>query len=335
MSASVVPIIDISGFADGDPSTRAAIAAQVAAACRDVGFLVISGHGVPEATVARMYDVSRAFFELPEEEKLAVARPRPDQIRGYSGLESEALGNLDGDAAPPDLKELFDIGPLDVPLDDPYYTAEAAGQHFAPNLWPASPEGFEATWREYFGVMEDLNLLLLQVFATALDLPDDHFAGKVDRHISILRANYYPRQVDEPKPGQIRGGGHTDYTALTILWQEDVPEGGLQIRTTSGEWIDVPVVPGTFVVNLGDSMMRWTNDTWISTMHRVVNPSREVAVERARMSFAYFVQPNYDAVIECIDSCQSALRPAKYAPVFNGDYLLSKFTQQNELVEVR
>lgn len=331
---SSVPIIDISGFADGDAATRSAIADEVARACRDTGFLVISGHGVPEAVVSRLYDVTREFFEQPESEKLRVGRPRPDQIRGYSGLESESLGNLDGEAAPPDLKELFDIGPLDVPVDDPYFTTEAAGQHFAPNLWPDSPAGFEAAWREYFGVMEGLNLLLLQVFATALDLPDDFFESKVDRHISILRANYYPRQLEDPRPGQIRGGGHTDYTALTILWQEDVPEGGLQIRTPSGEWVDVPVVPGAFVVNLGDSMMRWTNDTWISTMHRVVNPSREVAQQHSRISFAYFVQPNYDAVIECIESCQSEERPAKYEPVFNGDYLLSKFTQQNDLVEV-
>jgi isopenicillin N synthase-like dioxygenase len=334
MPSSAVPIIDISGFADGDPDTRRAIADDVARACREIGFLVIAGHGVPAPTVDRLYETTRDFFELQEAEKLEVGRPRPDQIRGYSGLESESLGNLDGEAAPPDLKELFDIGPLDVSTDDTYFTAEAAGQHFAPNLWPETPSEFEPAWRDYFGKMEVLNLQLLEIFATALDLPDDFFVDKVDRHISILRANYYPRQLVEPRPGQIRGGGHTDYTALTILWQEDVPEGGLQIRTPSGEWIDVPVVPGTFVVNLGDSMMRWTNDTWISTMHRVVNPSRAVAQHHSRVSFAYFVQPNYDAVIECIESCQSAERPAKYQPVLNGDYLLSKFTQQNDLVEV-
>jgi isopenicillin N synthase-like dioxygenase len=181
--------------------------------------------------------------------------------------------------------------------------------------------------------MEDLNLRVLQIFATALGLAPDHFAGKVDRHISILRANYYPRQVAEPRPNQIRGGGHTDYTALTILWQEDVPGGGLEVRTRTGEWIPVPVVPGTFVVNLGDSMMRWTNDTWVSTMHRVVNPPRDIAANLARISFAYFVQPNYDAVIECIDSCQSEDRPAKYPPVFNGVYLLEKFTRQNTQVD--
>ena len=328
---STVPIIDISPFRHGTPEERRAVAQEVADACTDTGFLVISGHGVPDQVVSDLYDKTRTFFELPEEEKLKVARPQPDQIRGYSGLESEALGLLEGEPAPPDIKELFDAGPLDVP-DDPYYTSSDAGQHFAPNVFPEQPEGFEAAYRTYFTAMEELNLEMLQIFATALDLPPDFFEDKVDRHISILRANYYPAQIDEPRPNQIRGGGHTDYTALTILWQEDVPGGGLQIRTPDGEWIDVPIVPGSFVVNLGDSMMRWTNDTWVSTMHRVVNPPREVA-DRSRISFAHFVQPNYDALIECIDSCQSEERPAKYEPIFNGDYLIYKFTQQNTLVE--
>jgi isopenicillin N synthase-like dioxygenase len=283
--------------------------------------------------VSSIYDISRSFFELPAEEKLEVGRPRPDQIRGYSGVESESLGLLEGEGAPPDLKELFDIGPLDIPESDTYYTASAAGQHFAPNVWPSNPTGFEQIWRDYFVAMEALTLQMLHIFATALDLPEGFFDNKVDRHISILRANYYPRLTKPPRPGQIRGGAHTDYTALTILWQEDVPAGGLQIRTPDGDWIDVPVVPGSFVVNLGDSMMRWTNDTWLSTMHQVVNPPWDIAVEHPRMSFAYFVQPNYDALIECIDSCQSDDRPAKYAPVFNGDYLLSKFSQQNNLVD--
>jgi isopenicillin N synthase-like dioxygenase len=326
-----VPIIDISGFRAGTDDDRRAIAREVADACTDIGFLVVSGHGVPEEVVDGLYRASRTFFELPLEQKMAVARPRPDQIRGYSGVESESLGNLEGEAAPPDLKELFDIGPLDVDPDDPYAHAEAAGQHFAPNVWPSDLPGFEDAFRTYYGVMQALTLDLFEIIATALDLPADHFVDKVDRHISILRANYYPRQVVPPKPDQIRGGAHSDYTAFTILWQEDVPGGGLQIRTRAGEWIDLPAVPGSFVVNLGDSMMRWTNDTWVSTMHRVVNPPPEIARDHARISFAHFVQPNYDAVIECIDSCQGPDRPAKYPPVRNGDFLLEKFTQQNTL----
>jgi isopenicillin N synthase-like dioxygenase len=332
MTALSVPIIDISGFHEHEQRRRL-IAQGVADACTDIGFLVISGHGVRADLIRRMHATNRAFFEMPLDHKMTVARPRADQIRGYSGVESEGLGLLEGTPVPPDLKELFDIGPLDVPVDDPYYTAEAAGQHFARNCFPSQPAGFEATYREYYAAMETLTLELFRIFATALKLPPDHFVSKVDRHISILRTNYYPRQEIEPRPNQIRGGAHRDYTAFTIVWQEDVPEGGLEIQTRGGQWIAVPPVPGTFVVNLGDSMMRWTNDTWVSTMHRVVNPSRAVAREHARMSIAYFVQPNYDAVIECIESCQGPDRPAKYGPIRNGEYLLMKFTQQNTLAD--
>jgi isopenicillin N synthase-like dioxygenase len=332
MSTSVVPVIDISPFLHGTREHRGRVAEQVAEACTDTGFLVISGHGVDPSLVADMFDKTRRFFELPLVAKESVKRPDPSHIRGYSGIESESFGLLEGEAAPPDLREIYDVGPTGVPAGDPYYSAEAAGAHFAPNLWPSSPDGFEVTYRAYYAAMEALTLEIFQILSTALNLPDRFFDDKVDRHISILRGNYYPRQLTPPRAKQIRGGGHTDYTAFTILWQEDVPAGGLQIRTRDGEWIDVPALPGTFVVNIGDSMMRWTNDTWISTMHRVVNPPPEIAREHSRISFAYFVQPNYDAAIECIDSCTTPLRPAKYPPVRNGEYLSMKFSQQNDLV---
>ena len=330
MTLMSVPVIDISPFRSGTLAQRAEVAARVAQACTDIGFLVISGHAVPDDLIARMYSGTKGFFEGPLDSKLAVARPEPGHIRGYSGVEQEGLGLLEDEPAPPDLKESFDVGPLDVPAD-PYYHSEAAGAHFAPNVWPGEVEGFESVYREYYQAMEGLTLQMFEIFAAALDLPSDFFLDKVDRHISILRTNYYPPQLTEPKPNQLRGGAHSDYTAMTILWQEDVPGGGLQVENKAGEWVDVPAVPGTFVVNLGDSIERWTNDRWVSTMHRVVNPPPEIAASHSRVSVPFFVQPNYDAVIECIPTCYDAEHPAKYGPVRNGEYLYLKFTQQNTL----
>jgi isopenicillin N synthase-like dioxygenase len=326
-----VPVIDIEPFRTGSEEDKQQVATDVAAACAEIGFLVITGHGVPDDVVDGLYEVNKRYFESPLDVKQAAGRPSPGQIRGYSGVESEGLGLLEDEPVPPDLKESFDVGPLDVDRNDPYYVSEAAGDHFAPNVWP-DIAGFEDAYRHYYDVMESLTLTMVEIFALALDVPATYFKEKLDRQISILRSNYYPQQVNLPKPGQLRGGAHSDYTALTILWQEDVPAGGLEVRSPDGEWVGVPVVPGSFVVNLGDSMMRWTNDTWISTMHRVVNPPAEIAKEHSRMSVAHFVQPNYDALIECIASCQSKDRPAKYPPVLNGDFLYSKFMQQNTLV---
>lgn len=331
MSTEHIPVIDIGAYTREGAADRAAVASEVAAACREIGFLVVTGHGVPKEQVDGVYEATVRYFEGPARMKEATARPAPGQIRGYSGMEAEGLGLLDDQPAPPDLKESFDIGPLEVDLSDPYYGGAAAGQHFASNLWPDT-DGFEPAYRAYYASMEAVARTMMTIFADALALPAEYFLTAIDRHISILRSNYYPRQLQPPKPGQLRAGAHTDYTALTILWQEDVPGGGLEVRTREGRWIPVPAVPGSFVVNLGDSMMRWTNDTWRSTMHRVVNPSSGAASAKARVSLAYFVQPNYDAVIACIPSCTDEHRPPLYPPIPNGDFLHMKFMQQNTLV---
>jgi isopenicillin N synthase-like dioxygenase len=329
-----VPLIDLTGFRDGDAASRQRIAAQVGQASRDIGFLLITGHGVDPHQIDDTYRTSHAFFAQDVAAKLAVARPDPSHIRGYSGLGTESLAALDDEVVPPDIKELFDVGPSDVPPGDPYYDPANAGATFAPNVWPAEPSALEPVLTGMFGAMEELAQMLSEVFALALDLDSDFFKSKIDKHTSIMRLNYYPAQPDVPLNRQLRGGQHTDYTAFTILWQESVPSGGLQVLNKAGEWVDVPALPGTFVVNIGDSLARWTNDTWVSTMHRVVNPDRPAGASKDRISIVFFFQPNYDAVIECIPTCQSAQRPAKYGPIRNGDYLAMKFAQQQILEEV-
>ena len=268
--------------------------------------------------------MSSGPISLPGASKNAVRRPQPAHIRGYVGVGAESLSQLEHEQSPPDLKELFDVGPLDVPRDDPYYGEVRAGASFAPNVWPSTAPALQSAMAAYFRAMEHLCMELAQLFAAALELPLDFFADKIDRHISILRANYYPAQSTAPLAGQLRAGAHTDYTAFTVLWQEQVASGGLQARNRHGDWIDVPALPGTFVVNIGDSLARWTNDTWVSTMHRVVNPTARAALA-ARLSLVYFFQPNYDALIECIPTCHSATRPPRYAPVANGEFLAMKF----------
>ena len=148
------------------------------------------------------------------------------------------------------------------------------------------------------------------------------FDDKVDRSIGTMRLNYYPAQAVAPKPGQLRASAHTDYGGFTILSGEDVP-GGLQVRTRDGRWIDVVTAPATFVVNIGDLLMRWTNDRWLSNMHRVVNPPSAGGPSRARLSIAFFNHPNYDVRIECLGS----QGPATHAPVLSGDYRDGKYAK--------
>ena len=330
MPLKAIPVIDISLFKDGDATVRKCVAEKVAQACIEIGFLIISGHGIPSSTIQNIVTTSKRFFALDPTEKSKVARPRPEIIRGYGGMESEGLAYTQDEETPPDLKEVFDVGPTDVPNTE-YYRGTAAGVHFADNFWPSNPSDLRDIYKDYFYRMEGLALDMTHIFATALDLPMNFFDAKLDRHISILRANYYPKLSRPPQAKQLRGGEHSDYTAFTILWQERIASVGLQARGPGGEWLDVPAIDDTLVINIGDSLMRWTNDKWISTRHRVVNPPFEIAREHDRLSLVYFVQPNYDAEIKCIDSCQSVDEPAKYPPVLNGDYLYSKFSKQSNM----
>jgi len=329
MTVSTVPLIDISKYGSADIEDHRAVVEDVSTACRDSGFLLVTGTQVPTAVEGDAVRECRRFFDLDLGAKLAVSRPDPTHIRGYSGMGTEALSQLENDIAPPDLKEVFDVGPFDIPQDgSEYYSPENAGASFAPNVWPQGLPSLRPAMSAYFSAMEDLAQTMARIFASALNLPESYFLPKIDRHISILRANYYARQTERPLPNQLRGGGHTDYTAFTILRQEEVPGGGLQIRDKRGDWLDVPALPHSFVVNIGDSLARWTNDRWVSTMHRVVNPPAEIAHETDRLSLAFFFQPNYDAIIECIPTCQGPDDPAKYAPIANGEYLAQKFAEQ-------
>lgn len=320
---TTVPVIDIAPFLEGSPAGKAEVAARVARACEDIGFFTIAGHGVPADLVARMAAVCREFFDLPLEDKLAARRPRPEQSRGYIGLGDENLSYSRGDRSTSDLKEFFAIGPVDVP-DDEYHRRPEAYPSFAPNVWPARPAAMRAVWEAYYRAMERVAWDVMRIFAVGLDLPEDFFRPHVDRHISGLRVLNYPDQAEPPAPGQLRAGAHTDYGAVTILKPENAP-GGLQVLNRRQEWVDVHAADDTFVCNIGDLMQRWTNDRWVSTMHRVVNPPRDRALGSRRQSIVFFYQPNYDALIECLPSCCDAAHPPRYEPVTSGRHRLEKF----------
>lgn len=321
-NSPAVPVIDISPFFDGTVAGKRAVADAVDEAGRSIGFLVVSGHGVPEATVDAMYSTTRAFFDLEEGVKLA-SKPYDQQIsRGYMPLRSRALSYSRGEASPPDLVEFFAIGQPNVDRSDPYFSPDHAGVHFHENIWPEQPAGFREAWTEYYLAAEQLATSLMRIFALALDLDEHFFDDKVDRHCSNLFANNYPEYDGPIEPGQLRLGAHTDYGSLTIVHQ-DSGKGGLQVFRDGG-WHDVPPVPGAFVVNIGDLMAQWTNDRWVSTLHRVVNPDAGTARGSRRISIPFFHQPNFDALIECLPSCQSADQPPKYAPILSGVNMTAK-----------
>ncbi len=328
MTLQSVPIIDFAPYFQATPDGKAAVAQAVNQACRDIGFLVITEHQIPAALIERVSGLTRQFFDLPLAEKRKVDRPSPEMVRGYSAVAEESLSYSLEEQAPGDLKESFSIGPIAVPAED-YYRCAAAGPHFAPNVWPpeALLPGFQAAYTEYFAAMSDLAQSLMRLFALALGLEERFFDDKIDRHISMFRTLSYPDIKAPVEAGQLRASAHTDYGSLTIV-RPDSALGGLQVRNRQGEWVDVPYVENGFVVNIGDLMMQWTNDQWISTLHRVVNPPATSDQDNRRQSLVFFHQPNYDTLIECLPGCLPEGAAPRHAAVTSGDHLLSKFVKQ-------
>lgn len=323
MISSGFPIFDLSRFAGANGAEKRRLGKEVDAICRETGFLAIKGHAVPQQTIDAIWSAARAFFDLPFDKKLSAKAPYPGYPYGYLVPQAEALAKSRNVDTPPDLKESFNGGPLAVPenLTDP----QALAFCYAATIWPSEPAGFPDSWRAYYRAMEGLAARLMRVFAVALDLPEPFFDRFVERPISALRALNYPHPTVPPLSGQLRAGAHSDYGSLTILLPE-ASSGGLEIFTPEGEWRPVPPVSGAFIVNIGDLMSRWTNDRWVSTLHRVVNPPADATGSTRRQSLAFFHQPNWDAEIACLPSCLGPGEAPRYQPVFSGSYLMSKFT---------
>ena len=322
----VVPTINLDRFLRGSPADKNAVAAETNQICSEIGFLSVVGHGVPDAKTQDIYDRSKRFFRGPTDAKIAVVQPKSDIIRGYIGMGKSALGTTIGYDTPPDLKETFSVGPEAVD-SNPYFSSPNSRSHFAANLWPVGDPDFKAAWLAYWYEMTNLSENLMRLFACALGLNADHFGKHIDHHISVLSAMYYPDQPKPPKPGQLRAGAHTDFGTMTILKPDSAP-GGLQVMTKDGTFEPVRATPDAFVVNIGDMMARWTNDRWVSTMHRVVNPPLDQKLGAERLSLGFFHQPNYDAVVKCLPSCIEFGQSAKYPPVAAGDHLYAQFSSQ-------
>lgn len=300
-SSPAIPVIDLS--LPKDEAAR-----QLGRACEDIGFLSIVNHQVPKQVMDGMWKSTWDYFDLPVEEKKKI--PMTEEYPyGYCGFAEENLtAGYSKETSLPDPKECFAIGP-----NNPLAKMPAI-------QWPVKPATFKPAWQAYWDHMELLSNRILSLMATALQLPPDWFADKVVRHRSALRALSYPEQNPAPPAGQIRAGQHTDYGTITILKQDDV--GGLQVRRdgSSTPWVDVPYMPDAFVVNLGDLMPRWTNDKWVSTLHRVVTTSSN----RRRQSVAFFHNIDHDHLVECIPTCTSPSNPPKYKPILFWDHLMEK-----------
>jgi isopenicillin N synthase-like dioxygenase len=301
-----IPFIDLTPMSGTETAAKAALGRRLRDVCSTVGFFYLTGHAVPQETIDRFFAIGKRFMALPEAEKIKASIDRhPNRYSGYSPLRSR------GGA----LFAAYDMT-VEFPPDHPAVVAGLLQP--CANIWPEGFAEFEATFREYRGLMLDLGRRLFGAFALALDLPEDHFAGIAEDPFGSLRLAYYPPQDPRTEDTDVGIHTHTDYQCFTMVAQDGVP--GLEVQNGAGEWVTAPPVPGTFVVNIGDLLARWTNDIFTSTPHRVLNLTGE-----ERMSIPFFFGTDFMVPIDTLPSCITPERPRHYEPVVSGPYVLEQF----------
>jgi isopenicillin N synthase-like dioxygenase len=324
-----VPVIDLHPFRSGGEDDRRRVARAVDEACREIGFLVLVGHGVPLDLLERAHTVARTFFDLGVEAKQKYVG-MPGGFQGYRAVGSEALSYSLDHETPPDLKEAFMVGRDDIG-DEPYFTCELGRSCFMPNPWPIEVPALKETWVPLYRAFDALATDVMRVFALGLDLPLHFFDGVVDKAVCGLRGLNYPEQTEKPLPGQLRAGAHTDYGTLTFVSMDDAP-GGLEVDRGGGVWEEVHAPRSSLVLNIGDMMAQWTNDAWVSTYHRVANPPPHASGGTRRQSLVFFHNPNYDAEIVPLPSCCGPDRPPRYERTTAGEYLYIKLSKAGNVV---
>ena len=315
-----IPVIDLSAALAGAAGARAATAHAIRAACRDTGFFYVVGHGVDPVLIDEQFAWAKRFFDLPDAHKRGLDMKRSAANAGYEPIGAQILDSQEKSpaAAPADLKESFYIG-TELPDDHPLAKLKIRG--FGHNQWPADLPEFRGQMLEYQTAMHGLGNRLLELIALSLGLPEAWFERFFAVPVQTLRLIKYPPRPRDALEGQLGAGAHTDWGGITILAQDMI--GGLEVRTVRGAWVDARPVGGSFIINLGDLMARWTNGVYMSNMHRV----RTNVGERDRYSVPYFFSPNPDALITAIPTCVDAQRPRMFADCTASEHVSDMFAR--------
>ena len=303
-----IPTLDIAPYLNGKPDGCQTVAAQLREISRTVGFFYVKGHGIPQSVIDNVFEQSRRFHALPAETKKKIPYFETGSFKSgyqpcfkdeYQGTNINIIEN-----AKPNLVAKFSInreggsGGLSM-------TGEQRRARI--NVWPENLPGFKETLLDYQGRIEKLGRQFLPLWATSLKLPPDYFDKFFATPHLTMSLLYYPPQ-QEIGGRQYGIAPHTDNALMTFLTQKDV--SGLAVRMPSGHWRAVDIVPGALLVNTGNLMVRWTNDEYLSTKHRVINTN---TVDR--YSIPVFFGPSGDATIDVLPTCQGPARPAHYEPI--------------------
>ncbi|KAF2185881.1 Clavaminate synthase-like protein [Zopfia rhizophila CBS 207.26] len=329
----VIPLIDFSSFLSNDPTSKLSTARAVLDGFQNAGFIYLKNHGIPSLTVDTVFSHSAKFFARPQSQKDALAWYSPEANRGYTAQGREKVTDLEDQdsvsalrSSIPDLKESLEIG--------------KEGEPGLPNMWPATTgeggeeaKAFKETMLSFFEICKRLYMQIMRAIALGMGIEESWFDEFTDGDDNTLRLLHYPgveKSVFRRADGQlqVRAGEHSDYGSITLLFQDD--RGGLQVRSPKGTFVDATPIPGTIVINAGDLLARWSNETIKSTKHRVVEPPPKTEDESQnryppRYSIAYFCNPNFDRMIEAIPGTYEE-SGKKYEGIRSGEYLVRRLT---------
>jgi isopenicillin N synthase-like dioxygenase len=316
----IFPVLDFNKLREGAVDGPAELQ-RLRRACNETGFFLVGNHGIDTELVEALFSASTEFFELPVDVK-NTARPEQGTFHaGYHGFAEDFLALGEDDPSPPDLRELFVVARHEKEdLSTPDGMTPSPFHH--PNIWPQGSDQLRQVSRAYSNALEELSSQLMSAIARSLDLPTDYFTPMLGDHFNALSIAHYPPLGGPALPGQLRASPHTDYGSLTVLLPNN-SKGGLQVQVADGRWLDVPLVKGVFVVNVGDLVEMWTNGYYRSAVHRVCNPASEDGESARRISIVYFQHPAPQAPMTYV----AGLAPAGLArhPEFPtaGDFMWS------------
>ncbi len=311
-----IPSLDLADFTGGDPAKKRDFVKNLGQAYQNIGFVAIKNHGLSNELVEKLYEVNKQFFSLPDEVKANYEDPNNFGQRGYVGKGKEhAKGRTTGD-----LKEFYHVG-QEVTDGDPIKN------EYPDNIWPDNEiPAYKEVALEAYRTIEAAGKHMLRAIALYLELDEHYFDDKVHNGNSILRPiHYFPIENPEAIPDDaVRAAEHGDINLITLLMGASAD--GLQVLRRDGKWIPITALPDQLVVNVGDMLERHTNNKLKSTIHRVVNPPKEL-MKTSRYSIPFFMHPRSDMDISCLENCIDADHPKAYEDITAGEFLSERLAE--------
>ncbi|MBD3638095.1 MAG: isopenicillin N synthase family oxygenase [Crocinitomicaceae bacterium] len=315
MDKNTIAVVDYNDYISGDPEKRSQFINDFGDSFSNMGFAIVRNHGVTEELRKKLFEVSKAFFALPDDIKKQYEDEANHGQRGYISKNKESAKGKDV----PDLKEFYHIGQT-VTDGDPIQ------QEYPENIWPKEIQEFEAVGRKVYDTFENTGRNLLRATALYLNLPENYFDDKIHNGNSILRLlHYYPVKDKSQIPeGAVRAAAHGDINLITLLMGGSAD--GLEAQTLDGQWIPVSPKDDEIVINIGDMLARLTNDVFRSTQHRVITPNEE-SWTTPRYSTPFFLHPRSDMDLTCLDTCISEENPKHYEDMTAGEFLTERLVE--------